>query len=128
MRFYLLTAAVFFCGLVGIALAGAAPDDAAPQAAGCHGQAVQAAPAAASCHGDNQAAASCHGRTTFAERRASRISARADARSARADARAEKASARGCHGQQAAKASCHGQAAAAPAPACDCPEDCSCRN
>lgn len=120
MRFYLTIAAVFFCGLVGIALAGAGPDTAAPAAAGCHGS---AAPAKASCHGDEDDAAGCHGRTTFAERRASRVAARADARAARADARAERAAARGCHGAKAST-SCHGAAQAAPA--CDCAEDCAC--
>jgi hypothetical protein len=117
MKGYLIPAFVVFGCLVGVSLAGSAPDSSEP--VGCHG-----AKAAASCHAEApaanchaEAASSCHGRTTFAERRADRRSARADARAARADARADRVSSRGCHGQQAA-----------PAPACECAEDCACRN
>lgn len=121
MRGYLTIAAVVFCGLVGVALAGAGPDTAAPKVAGCHGSAAPVAAAPAGCHGDDDAAAGCHGRTG-AERRADRRSARADARADRAACRAERVAARGCHGAQA-KASCHG---AAQAKACECAEDCTC--
>ena len=115
-RFLLCAFSAFGC-LVGVALAGSAPDSSAP--VGCHGAKVAAschaeAPAA-NCHAE--AAPSCHSRSTFAERRADRRSSRADARADRAACRAERVASRGCHGQQAA-----------PAPACECVEDCACRN
>lgn len=91
-RFILGTSLVAFLALIGVALAGASPEQ-LPVVAGCHG----AAPAA-SCHGDEPAA--CHGRTTIAQRIAARQTARHDARAAK----------------RAAKASCHGEAVAA----CEC--------
>ena len=126
MKGYLVPAFMAFGCLVGVSLAGSAPDSSEP--VGCHGT-----QAAASCHAEApatnchaEAASACHGRSTFAERRADRRSSRADARAARSDARADRTAARSCHGQPAAKASCHGQAAAAPAPACECAEGCAC--
>lgn len=106
-RFFVCSAGLFLA-LVGVALAGAPPETAAP--ASCHGRSRPAA--AASCHGTAPAQQSggCHGRSTFASRRAARVEARVDARADRACARAN---------ARAARASCHGQAVAACACGCD---------
>jgi hypothetical protein len=111
MRSILLSAFLVSVVLVGYALAGAAPE--VTDSCGCHGS-KQAAPAAPSCQGEAKAD-SCHGRTTFAQRRAARQEERQEARAAARAARAQ------------ARASCHGQTQPA---ACDCccevKEDCGC--
>ena len=98
MKFAFVAASIVFAGLVGVALAGAAPESA--DSCSCHG-----APVKASCHGEE---AGCHGRSTMLQRRAARQEERIEARQAARCARAE---ARSCHG---ASASCHGE----PAPVC----------
>ena len=86
MKTILSVSAVLFLGLVGVALAGAGPETAAPAgchgrvAAGCHGQPM--ALVEQGCHGATMLApavapAGCHGdRLTFAERRTARSAAR----------------------------------------------------
>lgn len=93
VRQYISIAGVIFCCLVGVALAGAAPEKEASSS--CHG------PAKASCHGEE---AGCHGRSTMLQRRAARQEARIEARQA----------------ARAARASCHGEPAPACCePSCD---------
>ena len=96
MRTILALSLVAFLGLVGVTLAGSAPEVAAP-AAGCHGrvamQAVQAG-----CHGLTLKApaavqaAACHGRSagrlTLSERHAARSMARSNYRATLNAARA----------------------------------------
>lgn len=117
----LCCAALAFVGLVGVTLAGAAPEAPAP-AASCHGRKVAAAPAGchggqavaapAGCHGGQAVASNgCHGggwrsaRAAALESRAERIEARADRR----------------HSRQDARRSCHGVAVVVA-----CPADCTC--
>jgi hypothetical protein len=99
---------VAFLLMVGVALAGGAPDQSVSSS--CHGKSAAKA-AAPSCQGEAaDDGGSCHGskatRRTMAQRRADRQSGRQEARADRAEARS---ASKGCHG-----------AAAKPVAACSC--------
>ena len=137
MRFALSVSALVFCGLVGVALAGASPEVQAPRSAGCHGQQLVAAPAA-SCHGINlkvpAAVASddcgCHGRSgsrvTGAERREIRSMARYNFRETKAAGRAAAHQGNGVGSVSMSAPSMELVPAASACPSCDC-SPCNCK-
>jgi hypothetical protein len=108
----LVCAAVLFAGLVGVALAGSAPE--AASSASCHGSTE--VKAESGCHGAVAAESGCHGvSAASAERRSVRRqevrAARYESRAAAWEARAAASKARAAASQSRveAKSSCHGK-------------------
>lgn len=108
----LIASAVVFAGLVGVALAGSAPDVADVASSSCHGSA-EAQAESSGCHGSSASKSASRSVSRRSTRRLEARAARSEARAAALDCRAEAIEARAeakaeVRSAKAAKSSCHG--------------------